>query len=207
MTRLPRNEVMRIRKDFPAGCRIVLDQMGSGIFPILEGAEGTVQYVDDRGTVHVVFDGGKWIGLVPGKDRFLISESYERELILSGLDLTRDAFFFDPRTRFVMEVFFEADHTGEGQFVLSCFPFEEILPAGEKASGDPAAFFRCLDETAYRESIGTDEEIENLLEAARAMSARADYIERTEATMRGLLADTKAIMEQNRTQDRNGPVR
>ncbi len=207
MIQISEEEVSLIRERFPAGCRITLDQTGDGLFPILEGAEGTVQKVDDRGIVHVLFDGGIRLGLVPGKDRFLISESYKREQILSGLDLSRDAFFFDPGTRFVMEVFFEPDYSGEGQFVCSCLPFEEILAAGRKAGGDPAEFFRLLDDAAYRESVKTDGEIAFLREAAEVMQEPADYLGRTEATMRCLLSDTAAVMEQIRTPDRSGPAR
>ena len=36
------------------------------------GTEGTVQYVDDAGTIHVQWDTGGGLGLVPGADEWEI---------------------------------------------------------------------------------------------------------------------------------------
>lgn len=38
--------------------------------PIKEGEEGTVELVDDMGTIHVNWDNGRHIGLVPEEDRY-----------------------------------------------------------------------------------------------------------------------------------------
>lgn len=38
--------------------------------PIKEGEEGTVELVDDMGTIHVAWDNGRHIGLVPEEDRY-----------------------------------------------------------------------------------------------------------------------------------------
>ena len=38
------------------------------------GTEGTVQYVDDAGTVHVHWDTGGSLGLVPGEDEWELVE-------------------------------------------------------------------------------------------------------------------------------------
>lgn len=141
------------------------------------------------------------------RERFHIPESSERDRLMNSLNMERDAFFFDPDNRFVMEVFFEKNGPDKGQFVCGCFSFEEILAAGRHAAGDPTAFFRLLDNTAYRECVGLDADIESLREVADAMQEPADYLGRTEATMRCLLSDTEAVMEQNRTPDRNSPIR
>lgn len=34
------------------------------------GMEGTVMFVDDAGTVHVDWDNGSTLGLIPGEDRW-----------------------------------------------------------------------------------------------------------------------------------------
>lgn len=62
--------VERIRKSYPAGTRIQLDQMGEDPRPIEPGTKGTVDCVDDIGTVHCRFDNGRYLGLVPGEDWF-----------------------------------------------------------------------------------------------------------------------------------------
>lgn len=62
--------VRRMKDQYPAGTRIVLDQMGDDPRPIPPGTKGTVRVVDDMGTVHCAFDNGRYLGLVPGEDTF-----------------------------------------------------------------------------------------------------------------------------------------
>ena len=38
------------------------------------GDEGTVAFVDSMGTVHVTWDSGSNLGLIPGEDRFVIEK-------------------------------------------------------------------------------------------------------------------------------------
>ena len=59
-----------IKERYPEGTRIVLDYMGEDPHPIEPGTIGTVRHVDDIGTVHVDFDNGRRLGLVPGEDSF-----------------------------------------------------------------------------------------------------------------------------------------
>ena len=61
-----------IKERYPEGTRIVLDYMGEDPHPIEPGTRGTVRHVDDIGTVHVDFDNGRRLGLVPGEDSFHI---------------------------------------------------------------------------------------------------------------------------------------
>ena len=37
------------------------------------GSEGTVQFVDDLGTVHVAWDSGSTLGLIPGEDKWVVT--------------------------------------------------------------------------------------------------------------------------------------
>ena len=59
-----------IKERYPEGTRLVLDYMGEDPHPIEPGTRGTVRHVDDIGTVHVDFDNGRRLGLVPGEDSF-----------------------------------------------------------------------------------------------------------------------------------------
>ena len=59
-----------IKERYPEGTRIVLDYIGEDPHPIEPGTRGTVRHVDDIGTVHVDFDNGRRLGLVPGEDSF-----------------------------------------------------------------------------------------------------------------------------------------
>ncbi len=55
------------------GSRIVLDHM-EDVDPIPDGATGTIVHVDDWGHYHVQWDNGRSLSVIPGEDRFEISE-------------------------------------------------------------------------------------------------------------------------------------
>ena len=53
-----------------------MDNMDDDPCPIPVGTCGTVELVDDIGTIHCKFDDGRSLGLIPGKDSFhIIKES------------------------------------------------------------------------------------------------------------------------------------
>lgn len=57
-----------LRKQYPAGCRVMLDGMDDKQAPP-EGTQGTVVHVDDMATIHVRWDNGSTLGVVYGEDR------------------------------------------------------------------------------------------------------------------------------------------
>ena len=63
-----RIEMMKQR--YPEGSRICLDSMENDPNPIPPGTKGTVQSVDDVGTVFCKFDNGRSLGMIPGEDSF-----------------------------------------------------------------------------------------------------------------------------------------
>lgn len=60
----------RIKMQYPRGTRIVLLHMGNDPRPIQPNTRGTVEHVDDIGTVHCRFDNGRALGLITGVDDF-----------------------------------------------------------------------------------------------------------------------------------------
>jgi hypothetical protein len=60
----------RYKELYPSGTRILLEQMGDDPRPIPPGTKGTVDVVDDMGTIHCRFDNGRYLGLIPGEDSF-----------------------------------------------------------------------------------------------------------------------------------------
>lgn len=66
---------------YPVGTRIELISMGDDPRPIESGTRGTVDVVDDIGTVHCSFDNGRYMGIIPGEDSFrkLTPEEIEAE--------------------------------------------------------------------------------------------------------------------------------
>lgn len=66
---MTRNQVERIREQYPAGTRLVLERMDDPR-PIPEGTAGTVVAVDDAGQILMQWDNGRSLSLVPGVDSF-----------------------------------------------------------------------------------------------------------------------------------------
>lgn len=54
------------------GQRVRLIKMPNDPRPIMPGETGTVASVDDIGTIHVNWDSGRLLGLVPGEDLYEI---------------------------------------------------------------------------------------------------------------------------------------
>ena len=60
----------RFKEEYPPGTRILLLRMGDDPRPVEDNMRGTVEFVDDMGTIHCGFDNGRSIGIVPSEDSF-----------------------------------------------------------------------------------------------------------------------------------------
>lgn len=67
-----REFVARIKEGYPPGTKIRLHQMSDPYAPVPSGTEGVVDMVDDMGTIHMIWDNGRTLGLVPGEDSFSV---------------------------------------------------------------------------------------------------------------------------------------
>lgn len=63
-------EVERVRKEYPTGCRIELISMKDDPQPIPKGTKGTVKGVDDMLGVHTHWDNGSSLAAIYGVDEF-----------------------------------------------------------------------------------------------------------------------------------------
>lgn len=59
-----------MKEKFPPGTRIKLLCMNDSIHPIPSGMKGTVDSVDDAGTIHINWDNGGYLGVIYGEDKF-----------------------------------------------------------------------------------------------------------------------------------------
>ena len=79
-------QAKRYKEMYPAGTRIMLDYMDDPYAPIPSGTKGTVDFVDDVGTIHMRWDNGRSLGLVPGEDSFHRLSDKELEEESNSLD-------------------------------------------------------------------------------------------------------------------------
>ena len=63
-----REIVEHVQKEFPVGCRVVLERMDDMQAPPI-GTKGTVRGVDDTGSILVRWDNGSGLNVVYGEDK------------------------------------------------------------------------------------------------------------------------------------------
>ena len=69
---MDRKMVNFIKEQYPPGTRIRLNSMEDPYAPIAPGTEGVVDFVDDIGTIHMKWNNGRSLGVVPGEDSFSV---------------------------------------------------------------------------------------------------------------------------------------
>ena len=62
--------VERMQKLYPEGTRLVLNSMNDPYAPVPPGTRGTVEFVDDAGQIHMKWDNGRTLAIVPSEDDF-----------------------------------------------------------------------------------------------------------------------------------------
>ena len=85
MNKFPsKKTVERLREQYPHGCRVELVQMNDPYSRLKPGDKGTVDFVDDTGTIFCSWDCGSTLGAVYGEDilRRAITDSVEKEVIV-----------------------------------------------------------------------------------------------------------------------------
>lgn len=61
-----------MKEQFPPGTRVRLNEMKDLYDPVPPGTEGTIDHVDSQCTLHVNWDNGRTLGVIPGEDRFSV---------------------------------------------------------------------------------------------------------------------------------------
>lgn len=70
MNRLTRQQIEALKALYPAGTRIELVSMEDPYRSFPAGTKGTVALVDDMGTIHMKWENGSTLGIIPGVDVF-----------------------------------------------------------------------------------------------------------------------------------------
>ena len=61
-----------MKEQFPPGTRIRLSEMEDPYAPVPSGTEGIVVHVDDQAQLHMKWDNGRTLALIPGVDHFSV---------------------------------------------------------------------------------------------------------------------------------------
>ncbi len=67
-----RDKVKQLRERYPKGTRVQLVSMEDPYSPIAPGTEGEIAFIDDAGSVHMKWDNGSSLALIPGEDSFRV---------------------------------------------------------------------------------------------------------------------------------------
>lgn len=84
-------QAQRYKELYPEGTRILLLHMGDDPRPVEDNTRGTVEFVDDIGTIRCSFDNGRQLGIIPGEDSFrklTDEELAEEQDEAEGFDMT-----------------------------------------------------------------------------------------------------------------------
>ena len=69
---MDRKMVKFMQEQYPPGTRIRPNSMNDPYAPITPGTEGVVDVVDDDGQLHMKWDNGRTLALIPGEDSFTV---------------------------------------------------------------------------------------------------------------------------------------
>ena len=67
-----KEHIKQLRKMYPAGTKIQLISMRDEKYPVLPGTIGEVVHVDDLGNVHMKWQNGSSLALIPEVDSFKV---------------------------------------------------------------------------------------------------------------------------------------
>ena len=67
-----KNYLEQLRKQYPVGTKIQLISMRDEKYPILPGTVGVVTHIDDAGSIHMRWENGSSLALIPEVDSFKV---------------------------------------------------------------------------------------------------------------------------------------
>lgn len=83
-------KIQKLKDQYPEGTRIEVIHM-EDTQAVKKGSLGTVQFVDDMGTIHVSWDDGGSLGLIPGVDSFKVVQENKLNYEVRSVDIKLNA--------------------------------------------------------------------------------------------------------------------
>lgn len=74
------SKIKLIKQMYKKGMRVKLKEMKDPYTQLKEGDEGTIEFVDDIGTIFVKWDNGSGLGLIIGEDEFEVLKEMKESL-------------------------------------------------------------------------------------------------------------------------------
>lgn len=68
----------QLRKQYPVGTKIQLISMRDEKYPILPGTIGEVTHIDDMGSIHMKWQNGSSLAIIPEVDSFRVAPAAEK---------------------------------------------------------------------------------------------------------------------------------
>ena len=65
-------EIARLREKYPVGTKIQLISMHDEKYPVLPGTVGEVTHIDDMGSIHMKWENGSSLAIIPEVDSFKV---------------------------------------------------------------------------------------------------------------------------------------
>ena len=70
-----KNYLEQLRKQYPVGTKIGLISVRNEKYPILPGTIGEVTHIDDLGSIHMKWQNGSSLAIIPEVDSFKVLEA------------------------------------------------------------------------------------------------------------------------------------
>lgn len=67
-----KEHIEQLRKKYPVGTKIQLISMRDERYPVLPGTVGEVTHIDDMGTIHMKWENGSSLAIIPEVDSFKV---------------------------------------------------------------------------------------------------------------------------------------
>ena len=67
-----KEHIEQLRKKYPVGTKIQLISMRDERYPVLPGTVGEVTHIDDMGSIHMKWENGSSLALIPEVDSFKV---------------------------------------------------------------------------------------------------------------------------------------
>ena len=65
----------QLRKQYPKGTKLQMITMRNEKYPIPPGTVGEVTHIDDMGSIHMKWENGSFLAIIPEVDSFRVAEA------------------------------------------------------------------------------------------------------------------------------------